>query len=71
MCGYVVMEGDLILSGEHITQYTEDCMVHLKPILFLTNVTLINSIKMKRNHIKHLFQPQWYESRNQLHEKVG
>ena len=44
----MVMEGDLILGGKHIIQYTdnvlENCTLETY-IILLTNVTLTNSIK--------------------------
>ena len=45
------MEGDWTRGGEHTVQYTDDVLWNCTPetcILLLTNVTPINSIKVKK-----------------------
>ena len=45
------MAGDLTWGGEHTTQYTDDVLQNCTPetyIILLTNVTPINSIKIKK-----------------------
>ena len=47
----MVTEGELTLSSEHTIQYTDDVLQNLTPetyILLLTNITPINSIKIKK-----------------------
>ena len=47
----IVIKGDFICSGEHTIQYTDDVLKNCIPeidIILLTNVTLINSIKIKK-----------------------
>ena len=46
----MVMEGDLTWGGEHTIQYATDVLQNYTPetyIILLTNVTPINSIKIK------------------------
>ena len=45
------MEGDMTLGGEHTIQYIDDVLQICAPetyVNLLTNVTPINSIKMKK-----------------------
>ena len=49
----MVTKGDLISDGEHTIQYTDDVLQDCTPetyVILLTNVTLINSIKLKKNN---------------------
>ena len=47
------MEGDQTWGGEHTVQYTDDVLQNCAPetpIILLTNVTPINSIKIKNKN---------------------
>ena len=48
----MVVEGDLTWGGEHTIQYIDDPLQNCTPetyVVLLTNVTPINSIKIKEN----------------------